>query len=247
MAYGFIYKTTNNVNGKMYIGQKKYGTQKEDMYLGSGTLIKRAINKYGAENFSRVIIDEANSREELNELEKYWINYYNAVDSDQFYNIAAGGEGGNTIAGYSEEELAIHNEVRNKALKLAAKCGEESSASKLTENQVKDIIKRLLNHESTFEIADVYGVAQATISDIRRHATWCELTNGIEFPDGGAKHRLNSNTAKAVKQLSIDGELIAVYPSAREADRVTGVGWKHISSVCRGLRNTCGGFKWAFA
>ena len=54
--YGFIYITTNNVNGKKYIGQKKYYGNHE-VYIGSGVELKNAINKYGKENFTREIIE----------------------------------------------------------------------------------------------------------------------------------------------------------------------------------------------
>ena len=98
--YGFIYITTNHINGKKYIGQKKY--DKYDhwrTYLGSGILLSRAINKYGRENFSKEIIEECETRDKLNAREKYWISYYDAVNSDEFYNIASGGDGGRTCYG----------------------------------------------------------------------------------------------------------------------------------------------------
>ena len=56
--YGFIYITTNHINGKKYIGQKRYDkNNKWKSYLGSGIHLKRAINKYGADNFSKEIIE----------------------------------------------------------------------------------------------------------------------------------------------------------------------------------------------
>lgn len=101
--YGFIYVTTNNINGKKYIGQKKYVKGWEG-YLGSGIYLKRAINKYGKSNFTREILEECENKEQLDAKEIYWINFFDAVNNENFYNIASGGEGGNTILGYSEEE-----------------------------------------------------------------------------------------------------------------------------------------------
>ena len=91
--YGFIYKTTNNKNGKMYIGQKKL-TNDWKTYLGSGSLLKIAVSKYGKDNFSRKIIYLAYSKEELNKLEIEFIKNNNAVGDSNYYNISNGGGGG---------------------------------------------------------------------------------------------------------------------------------------------------------
>ena len=66
--YGFVYITTNHVNGKQYIGQRKYDKQgKWKEYLGSGVVLSKAIKKYGLENFSKEIIENCETKEELNE------------------------------------------------------------------------------------------------------------------------------------------------------------------------------------
>lgn len=65
--------------------------------MGSGITLKNAIEKYGKENFKKEIIEECSSKEELDKREIYWINYYNAVQSTQFYNISKGGDGYNPM------------------------------------------------------------------------------------------------------------------------------------------------------
>lgn len=85
----FIYLTTNLVNGKQYIGQH-YGYA-NDKYLGSGVKLTRAIEKYGAENFYRIILCFCKDAEEANQKEIEIIARYNAVEDDNFYNIASGG------------------------------------------------------------------------------------------------------------------------------------------------------------
>lgn len=87
--YGFIYVTTNIKNGMKYIGKH---TNFDDNYLGSGILLKEAIRKFGAENFEREIIAYGYTVEQLNELEKSYINVFNAVKNPLFYNIAPGGD-----------------------------------------------------------------------------------------------------------------------------------------------------------
>ena len=69
---GYIYKTTNLINKKIYIGQHtadKFDTN----YLGSGLLITKAINEYGKANFKVELLCWCDSSTELNEKEKYYI------------------------------------------------------------------------------------------------------------------------------------------------------------------------------
>ena len=88
--YGYIYKVTNLVNKKIYIGLHK-AERFDENYWASGTLIKQAFEKYGMENFSREIIQECDTLDELNQAERYWIEYYNSTDTNIGYNIAYGG------------------------------------------------------------------------------------------------------------------------------------------------------------
>ena len=88
--YGYVYLTTNLVNQKKYIGQHKSSVF-DKKYKGTGKLIKQAISKYGWENFETIILEECETPEELNEAEKRIIKEYNAVYSDDYYNIAYGG------------------------------------------------------------------------------------------------------------------------------------------------------------
>lgn len=86
--YYTIYKTTNLINGKFYIGKHKTKIL-EDNYLGSGKLLKRAIKKYGIENFKKEIILICSSEEEMNVKEKELV-----VLSEDSYNLCSGGKGG---------------------------------------------------------------------------------------------------------------------------------------------------------
>lgn len=90
-AYGFIYMTKNLINGKLYIGQHKRTMNPKDIndtwYLGSGVVLKKAIVKYGSDNFERTILYECNSQDELNYMEEIFIEFYNAVGDDNFYNL----------------------------------------------------------------------------------------------------------------------------------------------------------------
>ena len=101
--YGYIYKTTNLLNGKIYIGQHK--AKAYDLsYYGSGKILKLAIEKYGIDNFSNKILCECSSKNDLDKMEKYFINKYDSRNPLVGYNISFGGDGGDTFTGLSEKE-----------------------------------------------------------------------------------------------------------------------------------------------
>ena len=103
--FGYIYLTTNLVNNMQYIGQKKSTKFLNEKYLGSGTYLKAAVNKYGKENFKVELLATAETAEELNEKEIYYIDKYNAVNSEMFYNMSPGGDvfNGGHILHHTEE------------------------------------------------------------------------------------------------------------------------------------------------
>lgn len=106
MRYGFIYITINKVNEMKYIGKCVYGRKNNwENYLGSGVYLKRAISKYGKENFYKIIIDECDSEIELREVEEYYIKQFNAVKSKEFYNIKETSIGGDTFTNNPNKEL----------------------------------------------------------------------------------------------------------------------------------------------
>lgn len=93
--YGYIYKTTNLKNSKVYIGQRK-GTFKPE-YSGSGLYIKRAVHKNGKENFQVIILKYAISKKEADKLEKKYIKEHReSLGKENVYNIVDGGDGGDT-------------------------------------------------------------------------------------------------------------------------------------------------------
>jgi len=96
-----IYKITNKINGKIYIGKD---TTNDENYFGSGLLIKRAINKFGLVNFTKEIIDECFNKNQLCEKEKYWIKLYNSTDKSIGYNISHGGDGGDVISNHPNKK-----------------------------------------------------------------------------------------------------------------------------------------------
>ena len=90
----YIYRITNKVNGKTYIGQHKY-KDLSDNYMGSGKLIRRAQKKYGMESFEKEILySRIQYKETADDMEKFAIAKERALGKAE-YNIADGGQGGN--------------------------------------------------------------------------------------------------------------------------------------------------------
>lgn len=113
-----IYKATNIINNKIYIGATKYTLeQRKKGHIKHANsknkpkgYFQKAIIKYGEENFKWEVIDNALTYEELMEKEKYWIKYYNSF-GENGYNMC---EGGGNTSGYRFSEES-KNKIREKA------------------------------------------------------------------------------------------------------------------------------------
>ena len=113
--YGYIYVTTNLTNNKKYVGQH-FGREFDPNYYGSGVVLLKAIEKYGKENFVSEPIDWAESKEELDQKEIWWIDFLGAVESDEWYTLAVGGTGGNTWFGLSDEQKDNLHRIQSKRM-----------------------------------------------------------------------------------------------------------------------------------
>ena len=110
----WIYKITNIQNNKVYIGQSiRPINQRFQRHINDAlnnildTHFARAIKKYGKENFVIEEIDTANTQEELNKKEQYWIKYYDSVINGYNETDAISKCGGNTYQSKTEEEMKI--------------------------------------------------------------------------------------------------------------------------------------------
>lgn len=95
---GFIYKVTNKVNGKIYVGKTSTSIEKRwknhvwtSKRATTTSILHHAIRKYGEECFEVTLLDEASTKEALNEKERFWISQLDARNDAIGYNIAVGG------------------------------------------------------------------------------------------------------------------------------------------------------------
>ena len=119
---GFIYKITNKVNGKSYIGQTIQNV-KERFYQHCATkcsqailnmVIHKAITKYGKSNFTIEVIEEVESAN-LNDRERYWIRYYDSYNNG--YNSTEGGQDGIKLFKNLDTESIIRKYKSGKSLR----------------------------------------------------------------------------------------------------------------------------------
>ena len=112
-----IYKITNRINGKIYVGQsnniKRRFWEHQNRGAASRIPVDAAIEKYGSENFQYDIIEEC-LVEKLNERETYWIKYFNSIENG--YNLS---EGGNQQSIGSNNGRAILTEEDVKIIRIA--------------------------------------------------------------------------------------------------------------------------------
>lgn len=92
MFYYTIYKTTNLINGKIYIG-KHQTNNLDDGYIGSGKHLRHSIKKYGIENFVKEILYVFDTEVEMNAKEKELVTEEFCMRKNT-YNICEGGRGG---------------------------------------------------------------------------------------------------------------------------------------------------------
>lgn len=139
-----IYETTNLINGKKYIG--KHITDKiDDDYLGSGVYLKRAISKYGKENFSKKILFECSSEKEMNEKEIEIINH-NIISDTMYYNLAYGGQGGIIIL---RKDHPLYEETCNKISDSKLKNSYENSERVKLLHKQKKLACMVKNKQNT--------------------------------------------------------------------------------------------------
>ena len=138
---GFIYKITNKINGKSYIGQTIQNV-KERFYQHCATkcsqailnmVIHKAINKYGKSNFTIEVIEEVESTN-LNDRERYWIKYYNSYNNG--YNATKGGQDKIKMFKNLDAESIIKKYKSGKALR---EIGRNFNVDKQT---IKDLLVR---------------------------------------------------------------------------------------------------------
>lgn len=222
-----IYKITNKVNNKVYIGLTTQTIEKRweqhlqaafnENHPDSQTVFKKAIRKYGSNNFIIEIIDEADNLENLKKLEQYWIKYYNSYigwDNCQGYNSTYGGDAPTKI-----------NRPVCKVNILTGKVEETYPTIKAAEEKYS---------RGIFEI-----VHNKIIGQKPKGYTWVfeDTLDNYSLEDYYKKY-------KVICQLDKDGNLIKFWLDRESAAKETGATVANIWSCLNGNRLTAGSYQW---
>lgn len=199
-----IYKYTNKVNHKIYIGQTNNPERRYNEHLcghkDKTSLIDKAIEKYGISNFNFEIIEWTDYP---NERESYWIDYYNSY-KPYGYNICKGG-------GHLPDQR-----------------GEKHSQASISEETARAIQADLMNWKiPQRQIIKKYHTTSKTVESIKIGHTW-DYYN-LTYPLRPPEQELNNIKAEEVIKLLQDSKL-----SMREIARQVGWGDSQISMINHG-------------
>lgn len=182
--YGYIYKTTNLIDNKIYIGQRKSSKFQGQSYLGSGKHLKRAVGKYGKDNFKVELLEEIDCVEKMDEREIYWISFYNSTNLDIGYNISNGGLVNRTLSGKHNGMYGKHHsentkeKIRQRQIIYQSKYGNQGISKEANQKRSET----LMNHSTSEE-------TKQKIKEKNSSHTWVHNCEGNMFIH---KKKLNS-------------------------------------------------------
>ena len=267
--YYTIYKITNKINNKIYIGAHATNNL-NDNYMGSGIKIKKSIKKYGIDNFKKEIMYYLESYEEMFKKEKEIITKDFLMRED-VYNLAYGGDGGfrgedsakkqslkmkgrkRTLD--SRKKQGLTNKGRKDKPEVAQK--KADNLKKYKEEHPEVYINRKRSPESIKKTVDKLKNRKVSLEQIEKqkqtmklyYENHCGPNTGRKFSketrEKMSLSRKNKPTNRGRKVRNIDtGE---VFPTICAASRFYSILPTGIRDTCIHRQNKCGGFRWEYA
>lgn len=223
-----IYKVTNKINNKIYIG-KTYNFEKrkaQHLYdINDGLPFHAALKKYGINNFKWEIIDYSDNDKEIREKEIYWIKKYNSCiffEESQGYNLTLGGEGGVSWNSKPVLQYDLGGKFLNEYISA-------THASATTGVQRRDI-------------------AKCASGSVRRAGKYIWRYKVDNYPNQIAPYQRRTSARKRkVMQLDKDGFVLNVFDSLVQASKATSTPRTSISFCLNKTYQTANNFVWIYA
>jgi group I intron endonuclease len=218
-----IYKTTNLINGKIYIGQDANDNPK---YLGSGTRLRYAFKKYGKTNFKKETLSLCYSKKELDEQEIYWIKFFDSTNKAIGYNICHGGQGGMIRTDEEKELMGTYDKISN-AHKCVSLSDEHKAAiaNGLSKYKKPDPYKDLTEDEKRkIKVGNYNNFAGKTHKDELNYKEKYTTQTGV-------------TPTNAYKVIDVEtGEIFDSCNAAAQKFKNPNTARRAIAAVCKGLR-----------
>lgn len=141
---GYVYRITNIINNKTYIGSRYYSQDEGKewtYYMGSGIYIKNAINKYGKDKFIKEKLYEAETKDDLINAETKFIKEEKELGHGE-YNLSLGYVGGDTFSKLTNRERDDVKKKISNSLKEKYKNGEMTSWNKGKNKETNEILRK---------------------------------------------------------------------------------------------------------
>jgi group I intron endonuclease len=186
----YVYKITNTINGKIYIGKATNINKRWNKHKATArakrpkdySYIHKAMNKYGFDNFIIEILSEYNSEAEALTAETDYIKQYGSRDRNVGYNLTNGGEGISGFKFSKESKKQMSENRRGKytgaahslygKVKTTSCRGEKVSSAKLTENQVIDLLNDRKSGMTWKVLGIKYGISLKSAWQIGTGKNW---------------------------------------------------------------------------
>jgi len=162
-----VYKTTNTVNGKSYIGIHRT-EDPNDAYLGSGNLIGKAIKKYGRDAFEKEVLFDFDTPEEMFAKERELVNDAFRKRADT-YNLAKGGK--NPFRGYAPEKMAEWGRMGYRSLMGRSDLAEILRANGLDMSRINRETGRHRGRKSSFKGRSHSATTRGKMAEAGRRRT----------------------------------------------------------------------------
>jgi group I intron endonuclease len=248
-----IYKITNVINGKIYVGQSidikdrwyqhKYKAT-DPNELGYNSAIHQAFRKYGIDNFSFEIIEEC-APEQLDDREIYWIKQLNSL-APNGYNILEGGQGQGRKTTFKHPLICSNC---GKEISRHSSSGLCTSCSRLTCFITKEeLYAKLIESKGNFtEVGHFYNMTDNAIR--KRCKNFGLPYHSQDYKEKNTSAKTKKPYRRKVKQIDPEnGIVLQVFNSLNEAARSLGYSkGNHITEACQGKIPTAYGYKWEYA